>query len=83
MHIHTKLPAASCQTNCPVAAAIIANRKMIKEEASFNKLSPSRIEANLFGTLTNFKIAPALTASGGETIPPNKKPKAKENPGIK
>ncbi|MNE72615.1 hypothetical protein D3C80_1685730 [compost metagenome] len=83
MHIQIKLPAASYHTNCPVAAAIIANRKIISEEASFSKLSPSRIEASLFGTFTNFRIAPALTASGGETIPPNKNPKAKENPGIK
>lgn len=28
-------------------------------------------------------MAPALTASGGDTIPPNKNPKANENPGIK
>ncbi len=82
-HIHARLTAASCQTNCPVAAAIIANLKMINEDASFNKLSPSRIEDSRFGTFTNFKIAPALTASGGETIPPSKKPSAREKPGIK
>ena len=78
-----KLPAASIQINCPVAAAIVANLKMMSDEASFSKLSPSRIEANLFGTFINFKIAPELTASGGETIPPSKNPNAKENPGIK
>ena len=83
MYIQIKLFVASIQINCPVAAAIAANLKMIREEASFSKLSPSRIEDNLFGTFTNFKIAPELTASGGETIPPNRNPKAKENPEIK
>ena len=82
-HIQIKLPAVCYHTYLPVASAIMANRKIINEEASFNKLSPSRMEANLLGTFTNFKIAPALTASGGETIPPSKKPKARENPGIK
>ena len=55
----------------------------MRDDASFNKLSPSKIDWNLFGIFTNFKIAPALTASGGDTIPPNKKPNAKENPGIR
>jgi len=40
------------------------------------------MEDILFGTFTNFNIAPALTASGGETMPPNKKPSAREKPGI-
>ncbi len=83
IHIHRKLRAASCQMNCPVATAIIAKRKIINDEASFSKLSPSRMEEYRFGIFTNFKIAPALTASGGETIPPNRKPSASENPGIK
>jgi len=61
----------------------MAKRKIIREEASFNKLSPSRMEDILFGTFTNFRMAPALTASGGETIPPNKNPRARENPGMK
>ncbi|MNR00546.1 hypothetical protein D3C85_1163200 [compost metagenome] len=81
--IQLKLVAALTNINCSVATAIIANLKMIREDASFNKLSPSRIDEIAFGTLTNFKIAPALTASGGDTIPPNTNPNANEKPGIK
>ncbi|GIK59564.1 MAG: hypothetical protein JETCAE03_06250 [Ignavibacteriaceae bacterium] len=55
---------------------------MISEEASFNKLSPSKMVESRLGIFTNFVIAFALTASGGETIPPNKKPNAKVKPGI-
>jgi hypothetical protein len=43
MIIHKKFKEASCHTNCPVPTAIRAKRKMISEEASFSKLSPSRI----------------------------------------
>jgi hypothetical protein len=60
----------------------MANCKMIRDEASFSKLSPSKIVENLFGSFTNLVIALALTASGGETIPPSKNPKDKVNPGI-
>lgn len=56
---------------------------MISAEASLSKLSPYRMDDTRLGTLTNFRIAPVLTASGGETIPPNKNPKASEKPGIK
>ena len=35
-----------------------------------------------FGTLTRRIIVVAETASGGETIPPNRNPNAKVNPGI-
>ena len=80
--IQAKLPAASCHMNCPVATAAIENLRIMREEASLNKLSPSKIVAILLGTFTNFRIAPALTASGGETIPPRRKPSASENPGI-
>ncbi|MNT29476.1 hypothetical protein D3C72_1652160 [compost metagenome] len=55
---------------------------MIKEEASFNRLSPSKIAEVALGTFTNFIIAPVLTASGGDTMPPNRKPSASVNPGI-
>lgn len=72
--IQAKLPAASCHMNCPVATAAIENLRIIREEASLNKLSPSKIVAILLGTFTNFRIAPALTASGGETIPPEESP---------
>ncbi|BAP29954.1 uncharacterized protein CHSO_0917 [Chryseobacterium sp. StRB126] len=60
----------------------MANLKIISEEASLNRLSPSKTVDKFLGTFTNFKIAPALTASGGETIPPSTKPNANENPGI-
>lgn len=62
--------------------AISEKRKMISDEASFNKLSPSSIDDIRLGTFTNFKIALALTASGGDTIPPSRKPNANEKPGI-
>ena len=82
MTIHPKLRAASCHTKRPVVAAIRAKRKIISEEASFSKLSPSKMDDIRFGTLTNFRIAPALMASGGDTIPPSKNPNANENPGM-
>ena len=50
---------------------------------SLNRLSPSRMDDTRLGTFTNFKMALVLTASGGETIPPSRKPKAREKPGIK
>ena len=81
--IHPKLRAASCHINCPVVTAAEANRKITNEEASLNKLSPSKMVAIRLGTFTNFRIEPALTASGGETIPPSKNPRAKDIPGIK
>ncbi|MNY15821.1 hypothetical protein D3C86_1490540 [compost metagenome] len=81
--IQPKFSAASCKINCPVPMVINANRKTIKLEASFNKLSPSSIEASLFGTFTNFNMAPTLTASGGDTMPPKRNPNASVNPGIK
>src|SRR5690349_184689 len=81
--IQLKLSPASYQINCPVATVISANLKMIKEDASLSKLSPSKIEEKRLGTFTNFKIAFALTASGGDTIPPNKNPSANVKPGMK
>ena len=54
---------------------------MIKELASLKRLSPSNMEEKRFGTFTKRIIAWALTASGGDTIPPSKKPKAIEKPG--
>ena len=56
---------------------------MMSELASLNKLSPSRMADIRLGTFTNFIMVAADTASGGETMPPNKKPKATEKPGIK
>ena len=56
---------------------------MMSELASLNKLSPSRMADIRLGIFTNFIMAAADTASGGETMPPNKKPRATEKPGIK
>ncbi len=81
--IHEKLKTAFDTMNWVVLTATNENRKIISDDASFNKLSPSRIDEMVRGTLTNFKMAPALTASGGETIPPSRKPKASPKPGIK
>src|ERR1700676_797279 len=80
---HPKFNTAFHQMNCPVATAINANRKIIKEVVSFNRLSPSSTDDMRFGIFTNFMISVTLTPSGGETIPPNKNPSANVNPGIK
>jgi hypothetical protein len=79
--IHKKLSVASSQMNWPVATANMANRKMIREDASLSKLSPSRIDVTRLGTFTNLRMALALTASGGDTIPPSKNPMANDIPG--
>ncbi len=79
--IHPKLSTASIHMNWPVATANIANRKIINEDASLSKLSPSRMDVTRRGTFTNLRIALALTASGGETMPPNKNPIANDMPG--
>ena len=55
---------------------------MISELASLNKLSPSSTAEMRRGTFTNFIMAAADTASGGETMPPIKKPRATEKPGM-
>ena len=55
---------------------------MMSELASLNKLSPSSTADTRRGTFTNFMMAAADTASGGETMPPIKKPRATENPGM-
>ena len=55
---------------------------MINDEASFSRLSPSNMVENRLGTLINLVMALTLTASGGDTMPPNKKPNANVNPGI-
>ncbi|MNE20774.1 hypothetical protein D3C81_1159040 [compost metagenome] len=68
--------------NCPVRIAMEANRNTVKEAASLTKLSPSRIAIPRLGILTPFNTELAATASGGEIIPPNRKPKAKVKPGI-
>src|SRR5258706_14453343 len=60
----------------------IANRKMIKLDASFIRLSPSKIVTVSLGIFNPLKIEVAAMASGGDIIPPNKKPSASENPGM-
>ena len=57
-------------------------RKTISEEASFRRLSPSITLTMDLGAFTCRMIVVAETASGGEMIPPSKKPRASVNPGI-
>jgi hypothetical protein len=52
----------------------MANLKIISEDASLSKLSPSRIDDNASWHFHEFENGTALTASGGETIPPSKNP---------
>ena len=80
---NTKLMAAALKTKVPVSTAANANLKTTKLDASFMRLSPSTMVMKRLGTLMVFKIALADTASGGETMPPNKKPVARVKPGIR
>ncbi|MNE64498.1 hypothetical protein D3C80_1599150 [compost metagenome] len=66
----------------PVSIAARANLKTVKDAASFTKLSPSNIVSPLFGIFTPFSTDVAATASGGDIIPPSKKPNARVKPGI-
>ena len=50
----------------------------IEPDLIFFIFLPPLLYEMVLGTFTNFKIAPALTASGGETIPPNTKPNRSE-----
>src|SRR5687768_4599323 len=77
-----KLVVASEKTNRPVSTAIKAKRKMIKLAASFSRLSPSMMAARILGTFTYFNTEVADTASGGEMMPPSKKPSAMVKPGM-
>src|ERR1700753_1469744 len=54
---------------------------MIRLEASFSRLSPSMMAESRRGTLILCKTEVADTASGGDTIPPSKKPSAIVQPG--
>src|SRR5688572_18735632 len=69
--------------NWPVLTATKAKRKIIKLDASLSRLSPSMIAAIVFGILTYLSTEVAETASGGEMMPPNKKPRAIVKPGIR
>src|SRR5436190_13061790 len=55
---------------------------MIKLDASLIRLSPSRMVARRFGTLRFAITDVAATASGGEMMPPRRKPSASVNPGM-
>src|SRR4030095_7579402 len=59
-----------------------AKRNTIKDEASFSKLSPSMMLRSRLGACTCRRIVVADMASGGETIPPRRKPNANVKPGI-
>ncbi len=80
--IHKNCNEAFETSKFPETTATIANCIIMSEEASFNKLSPSKMVETHLGRCTNLVMALALTASGGETIPPNKKPNASVKPGI-
>ena len=77
-----KLVAACRKWNCPVMTVNNAKRNTISEEASFSKLSPSIILKSDFDTFTSRMIVVADMASGGEMIPPKRKPNANVKPGI-
>ncbi|MNR31038.1 hypothetical protein D3C85_1485270 [compost metagenome] len=81
--IKKKSPTASCIEKVPLITATNANLNTISEEASFTRLSHSKIVSILLGTFIPLSTVAAATASGGEIIPPNKNPSAKVNPGIK
>src|SRR5688500_6323359 len=63
--------------------AASANRKTIRDEASFRRLSPSATMTRVFGTLTCRIMVDAEIASGGETIAPKRNPSARVKPGIR
>src|SRR3954447_23331251 len=62
--------------------AASANRNTIKRAASFTRLSPSRMVVACLGTFNPSRTEVAATASGGEIIPPSRKPAAREKSGI-
>jgi hypothetical protein len=77
-----KSTAAFCHTKVPDNTAARANRNTTRLEASLTRLSPSRILMTRLGTLIPFNTAVAATASGGEIMPPSRKPNASVNPGM-
>ena len=77
-----KVLVASHKLNCPVMMAASANRNTIRLDASFTRLSPSRMVTTLFGMRKSWRTVVAATASGGEIIPPSRNPNASEKPGI-
>src|SRR5690606_22232337 len=65
-----------------VITAASAKRKTVREAASFTKLSPSKMVSPRRGMFTPLSTEVAATASGGEMMPPSKKPSAKVKPGM-
>src|SRR5688500_10257833 len=59
-----------------------AKRNTMSADASFRRLSPSATLTNIFGAFTCRMIVVAEIASGGDTIPPKRKPSASVKPGI-
>src|SRR5687768_14634728 len=82
MMTRKKSPAASTNTNWLVMTAAMANRKTTNEEASFSRLSPSAILTRSRGAFTFLMMLVAEMASGGDTMPPSKNPRASVKPGI-
>src|SRR5688500_14351578 len=62
--------------------AVNAKRKTIKLAASFTRLSPSRMMTDRLGTFNPCNTDVAAIASGGDIIPPSRKPAASEKSGI-
>src|SRR5664279_6404632 len=77
-----KSPVVFQKRNWPVSIAATDTQKMISDDASFIKLSPSKIVTIRFGMPRFCNTDVAAIASGGEIIPPNKKPNASEKSGI-
>src|SRR5450432_2929445 len=77
-----KSPVVFQKKNWPVSIAARDTRKMMSDDASFIKLSPSKIVTMRLGIFRFCSTDVAATASGGEIIPPNKKPSASEKSGI-
>src|SRR5882762_6999868 len=59
-----------------------AKRNTIRDEASLRRLSPSITLTNILGAFTWRIMVVAEIASGGDTIPPNRKPSASVKPGM-
>src|SRR5260221_4410557 len=60
-----------------------AKRNTISDEASLRRLSPSITLTSTLGTFTWRIMMDAEIASGGDTIPPSRKPRASVKPGMK
>ncbi len=79
---HIKRSDACWISNEPVAIAITANCIMMSADASFKRLSPSKMVENRLGMFTNLVMALVLTESVGDKMLPRRSPRAIVNPGI-